>query len=421
MIPTADDSNQIYASQVLRRIPMIEEDSLSSHSHENDISSSPSLEYCSTIINNNANTAPHFLNSSLPTSSSLNINSERQLKLRHKWPPYLISVGGSGNSYIRLMIEYVTQIYTGAIYDEPEYQYRVGFEGKQCTDNVIIVKAHTAHIMSNNETLHNRFLKGECVCNCDKKANRRSGAMKLLEEYKLAMENYNDNPMGNVKPELLAWMNVSAVFLIRDPWKAAWSTMQMLHGEPLNDKKECNGCKSNVDDPFFNIHTRHLPMIGTTLRMLMMTMYDYVVPEWLQTFELMELFDQYGLEYIVMKLEDFTNKDESVSKREWDKLFGFLLQREYFERNYEDLRQRFECAKVVGDRSDRMRLIHRKKTNISDDGKMEYYTIETAYNAWSSGRICSAWDAIKDIAEEYGYEAWNKGRHKRLGTNCEKY
>lgn len=378
-----------YHLQILRRIPVIED-------AENESYTQPlTIEYCNTIINNDPETLPHFLNLNISTSLS-NLN-EREIKLRHKWPPYLISYGGSGNSYIRLMIEYTTDIYTGAIYNEPEYE-KLGFAGLQCKDNVIIVKAHTSHIMDNNVTLK-RLFDGECICNCDKRINRKFETMKKLNQYKSLLKQQQN-------PEILAWMNLSAVFLIRDPWKSAWSTMQMVRGEPINET-----------DPFMNIHTRHLPSWMIPARTMVATMSDYIETEWYQTFELMELFDKNGFEYIVIKLENFISNDVEIARNEWEKLFGFLLNKDYFDRNYKEMYDRWQCAKIVGDNVDRMRLIHRQKKNRSDDGYLRYLTIDNAYDSWSKNRICLGWETIREKAELYDYERWSGGRHKDLDCN----
>ena len=73
--------------------------------------------------------------------------TEANLKLSFKYPTFLTSHGGSGNTLTRLLIEEITNIYTGSLYMDKKLQHR-GFEGEGLCNKqyqVIAVKMHPEH------------------------------------------------------------------------------------------------------------------------------------------------------------------------------------------------------------------------------------------------------------------------------------
>ena len=149
---------------------------------------------------------------------------------------------------------------------------------------------------------------------------------------------------------------------------------------------------------------------GSTIAM---TMYDYIIKEWMQTFELIDIFKEYKFDHIIITLENFVNKNKTIAINEWNKLFGFILNDKYFNRNYDELRKRMECVNIIGNKHDKMRVIHRKKINMSDNGLIQYMTINEAYDFLRVKYICRAWDKIKHIAIKYNYKIWPKHRGEK--------
>lgn len=70
----------------------------------------------------------------------------RQQRMRH-WPPLLWTFPGTGNTWMRMLLDYATGIYTGSIYGDPSLLPLLPGEGR-CDRSVIALKAHPTHIDS---------------------------------------------------------------------------------------------------------------------------------------------------------------------------------------------------------------------------------------------------------------------------------
>lgn len=64
-------------------------------------------------------------------------------------PPLLWTFPGAGNTWIRVLLDYSTGVYSGAIYGDPSLLPLLPGEGR-CDRSVIAVKAHPQHIDSND-------------------------------------------------------------------------------------------------------------------------------------------------------------------------------------------------------------------------------------------------------------------------------
>jgi hypothetical protein len=70
----------------------------------------------------------------------------RQQRARHL-PPLLWTFPGAGNTWIRMLLDYSTGVYTGSIYGDPSLLPLLPGEGR-CDRSVVAVKAHPAHLDS---------------------------------------------------------------------------------------------------------------------------------------------------------------------------------------------------------------------------------------------------------------------------------
>ena len=62
-------------------------------------------------------------------------------------PPLLWTFPGAGNTWIRMLLDYATGVYTGSIYGDPSLLPLLPGEGR-CDRSVVAVKAHPAHLDS---------------------------------------------------------------------------------------------------------------------------------------------------------------------------------------------------------------------------------------------------------------------------------
>ena len=64
-----------------------------------------------------------------------------KMKARFKHPSYLYSFAGSGNTWTRVLFQYITGIATGSMWKDQALQHSSEYEGK-CPDRLLICKAH---------------------------------------------------------------------------------------------------------------------------------------------------------------------------------------------------------------------------------------------------------------------------------------
>eukprot|EP01084_Bolivina_argentea_P186183 320967_1 len=122
-----------------------------------DLNHLPETMHKNTSFSPNINTTqsfpPHCLSAnegiSLLSSNDSEIFRIRNTILQHKLPPFLISFGGSGNTFVRLLIEYITKIYTGSVY-RGEFK-ALGYVGSDYfSTETIVVKIHGNHFDISN-------------------------------------------------------------------------------------------------------------------------------------------------------------------------------------------------------------------------------------------------------------------------------
>jgi hypothetical protein len=70
----------------------------------------------------------------------------RQQRAQHL-PPLLWTFPGAGNTWIRMLLDYATGVYTGSIYGDPSLLPLLPGEGR-CDRSVVAVKAHPVHLDS---------------------------------------------------------------------------------------------------------------------------------------------------------------------------------------------------------------------------------------------------------------------------------
>ena len=117
---------------------------------------------------------------------------------RHQYPIYLFSYGGSGNTMTRLLLEYTTNIWTGSVYNDKDLIH-AGFEGEKVSsyfDNLVI-KAHPELI--------------------DEERLRTNGRDLFLQPL---LTTHLASDIATV------YTNMSAIFIVRNPWKAIFSMYQ---------------------------------------------------------------------------------------------------------------------------------------------------------------------------------------------------
>ena len=285
---------------------------------------------------------------------------ERQSnKFRYKYPSYLASFGGSGNTLTRLIIEHITAIWTGSIYrDSLLLQFGLNGEGK-CTqiDNIIAIKAHPEQQV---QTKHVRNINMDCL-------NNRAAKKRYRRKHSYSLEEWNSN--------------ASAMFVVRDPWIASFAMYklrQSLHGNKHID---------NVPLPHWNlsIFQAHIQQQST---------------RWIKTFELMDTLDRNNFDFVVVKFENLFGEN---AVDEMDKMAKFLFSDKYYNDHIDELSLRMQCVakQLIPANYGRFGKMHRAKANT-----FEHVTFEYAFDAlmeFNTTAICEFWRNVEPFATRYGY------------------
>ena len=172
----------------------------------------------------------------------------RVQRARHL-PPLLWTFPGAGNTWIRMLLDYSTGIYSGSIYGDPSLLPLLPGEGR-CDRSVIAVKAHPSHIDSFD------FISAG------------GGLLRL---------NVTRKPQyAKCAPLRFS----SAIVVVRDPYRAIWAEYkrhvnwrEVVVGRPFGSESSSVTCRRALrsqslhsggmlrdcfDAPHFHHHAQHL-------------------------------------------------------------------------------------------------------------------------------------------------------------------
>eukprot|EP01084_Bolivina_argentea_P112175 200074_1 len=127
---------------------------------------------------------------------------KRDIHTRFNLPLYLYSEGGSGNTMVRIILEYVTGISTGSPFgDETDDTFISTFNHEgQCYDGLLVCKAHPRWFYISGIGLFHRNWDG----------------------------NWKESHRG--LPLNITNKSSGLVWIIRDPWHSMWSLYQLISG-----------------------------------------------------------------------------------------------------------------------------------------------------------------------------------------------
>jgi len=281
-------------------------------------------------------------------------------ELRHPHPSYLFSYGGSGNTLTRTLIELVTRIWTTSIYHD------------------VVLKKHG--------------FKGEEL-RCDPKGSDRP--VLLIKAHPEWMDRVRKDPrnllrrcLGKKKGVMpVHYHSASAVFIMRNPWKAMFTLFQFKYGAPNEDR-----------------HTRHLRLERWDRGQWVQWVAEHA-ELWRRTAGFMRLMDSLPLTgYHVVKYENVIERSNTtVAVEEIRKVVRYLFSDSFYEQMAAELQDRMECAVGSLMRADYGRLgrMHRKAANES-----VHLTFDVAYQFLREQHpevLCTAWNHIKEVAVRYSY------------------
>ncbi len=304
---------------------------------------------------------------------------QRTNLLKHDFPPYLISYGGSGNTFTRLILEYITTFFTGSIYDSRVLKEKHKFMGESiCDPRVLTVKIHPHGIRLIKGTVENKgylLLNGTNPCTGSKRIEKIPG------KYKYSIDNYVKN-----KPAF-------SVYLIRNPWAASFALFNL---EGYRKSQQKNYLKS----PHIHIIPKLEFDINQFMNFLNRRFYQW---SWTMKFlnihkKILKNIPNRDKYFTVIKYENLL--DTSVRNKEMFNLINFFVR--INSSDYKSYKNKISCVWSIIENDFRANSVHRKYD------KKTHIDINFAYDSLSVNFICFLWEKIKIEAELFGYFNWRK-------------
>ena len=303
--------------------------------------------------------------------TSMQINKgllRKDIKARFNRTLFLFSEGGSGNTWMRILLEYITGISTGVPYDDKTFRRIFNQEGK-CHNGLLVCKCHPRWF------------------------------------YKSAAGHFEIHPQGNWRlrgrNNGATGASDGAVWIIRNPWHSMWSLFQLIAGRFLSHSHRIKKDKFNVT------RFRNEVWLGTTEIAL--------VEHWKNQFMMIDILKQNRSwnddNIVIIKYEKLL--DESKRVDEFNKVIQHLYKLDrsddekyfvvpthdglkYF--SYEQLLVRIECGFEYCSNMHTKQVKRDKYANIN-----EYVSMEQAYLSLGNETICNIWNSLKPLAEPLGY------------------
>ena len=264
-----------------------------------------------------------------------------------------MSFGGSGNTFIRALIEYVTKIHTGSVYKR-EF-LKLGFvDGKSnCGTQTIAIKVHASHLSPTS------FFGSRCgLCLCKE-------------------------PPGN-----LTHIPKPAIFVTRNPWDAFYALYQYWYGQKTSQGR----------------HKSHINLNGWDSMQFTNVLKNQYVDDYIKSIQTFHAWQKTNGKHplLLIKYENIVNKDMNIKTDELLKIIKFLYHDEYYKENELLFKQRIHCVWNISLTDERLIAMHRDPPNAEQLNKTY------AYQTQSDIFLDMIWDKIKPFAELFGYTSYKK-------------
>ena len=299
--------------------------------------------------------------------------SRHDINAKFNQPLFLYSEGGSGNTWMRILMEYITGISTGVPFADDLFMKIFNAEG-ECHAGLLLCKQHPRWFYYSG-IIHFEYFP--------------QGIWKW--------------PDRNISAQSTA---DGLVWIVRNPWYSMWSLHQLVAS-----KFSSHGYR--IPKEQFNAYDwKNELYFGTTELSL--------VEHWKKQFELVDILKQnrsWNDDNIViikyeMLLDTETRVDEilKVVKHLYhlEKDDIWLDDHHYFVAatkyglkylTYEELLIRIECAFEY---TDNMHVEHVKRDKYTD--KHAYISMDDAYLSVGINTICNIWNSVRPYAQLFGYK-----------------
>eukprot|EP01083_Nonionella_stella_P037836 103108_1 len=273
------------------------------------------------------------------------INCNDSLQLQHSVPPYLISFEGSGNTYTRLVVELITNYYTGSVHTIDEHLFKAGFKGDgHCDDSVVVLKAH-AWVFARR--LWSQFINGttnECA--------------QLRDMNHIKRCNHNHQGIHSM----------NAIFLVRNPWNSFLSEFQ--RSTAILKRRSNN-------------HVYNMRMDEFDVQLFEKQLFEFT-EKYIQILEIYEQFTKMGRDTLFLVFENM--------EYEMINIIQFLFTDEHLQQHLIEYQRRIEC---IHHSDGLLRTQHIKRPHVMDLNHSDLYlTKQKAYAQVNQSTICNIWHRL---------------------------
>ena len=321
---------------------------------------------------------------------------ERDLIFRHKYPPYLISYPGSGNTFTRILIEYITNIYTGSVFNDYVLINEYGFKGElYCFNETSVIKLHPRLLQKK----YPLWINGTCPCGCIRYKDfrvKKYGKSDLLDEMI-----YYDN----------IWKPLTGIFIIRDPWSAIFTEYQYSEGRKsswISSTIHFGKKRRRIQKwpQLKHVHVHHVRKSDFNSGRFK-GFVQANVKRYMELFKTIKDFQENNYEHLIIKFERLISiVNEKENFNEIQNVIKFLYNEKYYNENKNILQKKIKCLNQFIIRNDkRMNAIKRSSNDIFMEAF--FATKKYAYNSLDKPFLCGVWRAMEKELKYYGYHSWN--------------
>eukprot|EP01083_Nonionella_stella_P168616 569791_1 len=287
-------------------------------------------------------------------------NKTQQLHVKYDLPLYLFSTGGSGNTWMRVLLEYITGISTGAAFGDPKYN-TIFNRDMICKNNVLVCKAHPIWF-------------------------------------------YVQVPPVEWKPDGL-WEGKKTehiheadglVWIIRNPWYCMWSLYQLRASDYVHSG-EIDISDFDADHFYMDVY-----MGAREISLVEKWKLQFTIAEVLLS-DAKRKWNNDTSRIVQIKYEKIVNEPTRVN--EMLKVINHLYVNVSSNGlrlpgnktiSYDELINRIECAFMYKTNEGTFHRSH------NDTGR-SIVTLEYAYMALGEEKICKIWHSLKEHAQPLGY------------------
>lgn len=301
------------------------------------------------VISNNNNSIVDDENITFISNHSLDIFSTN-------FPPFLISFPASGNTFTRLLIEYVTLKWSGSIYRSP--LFKSGFKGELDINNkVIVIKLHPLGFHKYVKNIINMQFE-----------NTKIAYKSSWISVKRMLNKYNEE--------------ISAIFILRDLFKTCWSFFQFQFAKDY-DTEIANKYSLGVIRKHLSSFILTQNQFNSQILPKWINFSIKCAQNWLQTFEWIDIFKQNNKKILLIQFKKLI--DPQFRRIEMNKILNFIFNKKRYlnkNENRERMLKRVDKFYLNSDKIYRNKLMHR------DKNRLNRIHFEYAYSILSDQHIC---------------------------------